>query len=509
MRNRVISLLIVSLLLVSCNVGVTDCVNPVIYSDVADAQTIKVGSIYYLFSSSDYSSRGIPFIQSKDLVHWNPAGNIHDPDYANTPMKCVSTIEKDGMIHVMFYSKVAEQNVLYSTKNIADGNWEVSVLDSSFQSGSLFIDNRKLFFVFVEGDTIQIEELDSNFNPDKASSTAIITSYMSDKEISHPRLYHIGEWYYLLLTEEDDNHYSRQLCGRSEDLFGDYQFKLVLDGSVEPWKKGTARSSLMETSNCEWYAMCSTKIGSYGFGASLQPVTWIDGWPIMGDNSASVESFKVRLKPHPDGGQLFAGDDFSTGELSDSWQIMDRGDTDSWSLTAHPGSLTLYSNRKSIGLNDSESYFIHRVSGGKVNVYSDLYIKDMKPGQYAGVALFQGDNYATMGVHVRKNGKKHFLYQEHVDGKLNIICSDKLLVTSDFISLGLGIYPDSGMVRGLMKYHQYDSSWICFYDTHHPNFNNYENLIGLRVALFNYTTEEVGGSVSIEKIEIANVDEAW
>src|SRR5262245_5937915 len=44
--------------------------NPVIFADYSDPDVIRVGSDYYLVSSSFHSTPGLPILRSPDLVNW-------------------------------------------------------------------------------------------------------------------------------------------------------------------------------------------------------------------------------------------------------------------------------------------------------------------------------------------------------------------------------------------------------------------------------------------------------
>ncbi len=49
--------------------------NPILYSDYSDPDVIRVGSSYYLVSSSFEFVPGIPILKSQDLVHWTIIGH--------------------------------------------------------------------------------------------------------------------------------------------------------------------------------------------------------------------------------------------------------------------------------------------------------------------------------------------------------------------------------------------------------------------------------------------------
>src|SRR3954468_12530955 len=49
--------------------------NPVLYADYSDPDAIRVGSDFYLTSSSFNSIPGLPILHSKDLVNWAIIGH--------------------------------------------------------------------------------------------------------------------------------------------------------------------------------------------------------------------------------------------------------------------------------------------------------------------------------------------------------------------------------------------------------------------------------------------------
>lgn len=44
--------------------------NPVIYADVPDLSIIRVGSTYYMSSTTMHMNPGVPIMKSNDLVNW-------------------------------------------------------------------------------------------------------------------------------------------------------------------------------------------------------------------------------------------------------------------------------------------------------------------------------------------------------------------------------------------------------------------------------------------------------
>ena len=52
--------------------------NPVLFADYSDPDVIRVGSEFYMVSSSFHFMPGIPVLESKDLVNWRIIGHVYD-----------------------------------------------------------------------------------------------------------------------------------------------------------------------------------------------------------------------------------------------------------------------------------------------------------------------------------------------------------------------------------------------------------------------------------------------
>src|SRR5690606_17375291 len=74
-----------------------------------------------------------------------------------------------------------------------------------------------------------------------------------------------------------------QLVLRSKNIYGPYEEKVVLhQGKTEI--NGPHQGALVQTQTGEdWFIHFQDRI-SYGRIAHLQPVSWKDGWPIIGDD---------------------------------------------------------------------------------------------------------------------------------------------------------------------------------------------------------------------------------
>src|SRR5690606_34364047 len=52
--------------------------NPIIWADVPDPSTIRVGDTYYMSSTTMHMNPGVPIMKSKDLVNWEIVNYAYD-----------------------------------------------------------------------------------------------------------------------------------------------------------------------------------------------------------------------------------------------------------------------------------------------------------------------------------------------------------------------------------------------------------------------------------------------
>lgn len=187
-----------------------------------------------------------------------------------------------------------------------------------------------------------------------------------------------------------------------------------------------------------WYMhqlIQNTAIPFQGRPQCLEPVKWVDGWPIIGideDNDGigepvlqynkPIEDFPITAPP--------TDDDFSATNLSPQWEWNHNPRNSHWSLSERPGWLRLKANipvseeiSKGPGGNmwsentatsfpfwrapNTISQRIMGITTGTAVAKFD--ISGMVPGQIAGFVRF-GGVYHMLGISVNDSDKKHLIF---------------------------------------------------------------------------------------------------
>ena len=408
---------------------VTECINPLTYTDVPDPDLIRVGDDYYMISTTMYFCPGAPIMHSKDLVHWEIVSYVYD--YLNDDdvynlrngrnaygrgQWAASLRYVDGTYYALFIANDQGKTYVYKTKDINSSFWERSVIDRPFHDASMLFEDGRLFVVWGNGD-IRIIELEPDGSAIKAGAEEkiIIESprqgYNLRAEGAH--IYHIGDYYYILVIDWPSGGVRTETCWRSKDLYGPYESKVILSGPFDGRGDGVAQGGIIQTQHGDWYAVMFQDHGAVGRIPTLQPVTWVDDWPILGDDTKPVKQFTVNL-PESGENRTWASDEFNykKEELDLVWQWNHKPDNSAWSVTERKGWLRLKTSHIATGVMDARNTLTQRTVGPRC--YSEVLLDaaGMKPGDRAGIIAFQS-NYCTIGVEVAEDGSKSLVAMTH------------------------------------------------------------------------------------------------
>ena len=311
-------------------------VNPLTYTDIPDNDVIRVGDDYYMVSTTMYYCPGAPIMHSKDLVHWRIVNYVYDvledDDVYNLRngknaygkgQWATSLRYENGLYYALFIANDQRKTYVYTTDDIENGTWTRNVIDRPMHDASmLFDDDGRLYLVWGNGE-LYITELE----PD---ASAIKEGGVDTLLISSPRegfglraegahVYHIGDYYYVLEIDWPAGGVRRETCWRSKELLGEYERKVVLEGAFDGRSDGVAQGAIVDTQYGDWYAIMFQDHGAVGRIPTIQPVEWVDGWPVMGDNTVPMKEVTVNLPAYGED-YVWASDEFDSGELALVWQ---------------------------------------------------------------------------------------------------------------------------------------------------------------------------------------------
>ncbi|WP_238917157.1 glycoside hydrolase family 43 protein [Clostridium sp. YIM B02555] len=296
--------------------------NPIISGFYPDPSICRVGEDYYLICSSFEMYPGIPIFHSKDLANWEQIGNALTKDNGfhvefNSMVGGVMapTIRyNNGTFYIINANFCDKGNFIITAKD-PKGTWsephwltDVPGIDASF-----FFDNDGKAYVMGTGDVwdngagvkergIWLAPYDmENFKLAGEPVTIFNSALRGGSAPEAPHIYHIGDYYYLMIAEGGTEHYHAVMVARSKELFGWYEgctANPVMTHRHFGFKApiiNVGHADFVETQNGEWYAvMLASRLidGEYknlGRETFICPVMWEREWPIFSPGTGKLE----------------------------------------------------------------------------------------------------------------------------------------------------------------------------------------------------------------------------
>lgn len=395
--------------------------NPLTYTDIPDPDVIRVRDKYYMISTTMYFCPGAPIMESEDLVHWRIVNYVYDcladddiynlrngRDAYGKGQWAATLRYENGVFYALFIANDQAKTFVYRTDDIVNGQWQVNIIDKPFHDATLLFEDGRVFVVYGNG-TLYITELEPDLSAIKEGGVdqALIESpregYNLRAEGAH--IYHIGEYYYILVIDwPSDPGCRTETCWRSKDLLGPYESKVVLQGKFDGRNDGVAQGAIVETQYGDWYAVMFQDHGAVGRIPTLQPLTWVDGWPVMGDNATPLKDVPVYLKESGED-YVWASDEFDSEKLALVWQWNHKPVDEAWSLTERQGWMRLKTTGIAEDITTARNTLTQRSVGPNCTSEVLLDASGLKPGDRAGICAFQSNNF-SLGVEVAEDGSK-------------------------------------------------------------------------------------------------------
>ncbi len=491
--------------------------NPMIWADVPDPDIIRVGEYYYMVSTTMHLSPGVPVMRSKDLADWEIISYVYDILEENDAYHlaggkhvygkgswAASLRYYEGCFYVCFASLDRKRTYIYHTEEIEKGPWIRSVLEGVYHDPSLFFEEDGRVYLIHGNGEIRITELTQDASSLKQGGTDQIlidmvrSTNLLNSEGSH--FYKIKGTYYLFVIEWPKIGTRRRIqwCYRSETLLGDYEGRVVLNDHFYYGNHGVAQGGIVETPMGDWYGFLFQDHDAVGRIPILLPVTWQEGWPMMGLEGRVPAEIAIRTVDRPST-SIVTEDEFEYEDnvLKLPWQWNHNPDPVLWSLTARPGFLRLTTGSIVPNLLFARNTLSQRTLGPMFTCDTLLDTGGMKPGDYAGIAAFQS-GYGMLGVRVGEDGSKQLILASN-DGSGNPAIEEELPLQREQVALKIKFHFNSGPIQKLILtdtayfYYSYDGRQWTELDYKLPMRYTLDHFMGYRAALFCYATRQTGG----------------
>lgn len=428
--------------------------NPLFYDEFSDPDILRVGDDYYLAGTTMHTVPGLVILHSKDLVNWENISYCFDRfDFDDDAFSLKNHKEiygqgiwapairyANGQFYV-FTNINGKGLQCYTSKDIR-GPWKHHNMKGRIYDLSvLFDDDGKIYAIHGYGEVKCTELKPDMSGPIEETERTIIPEGNAVGEGHH--MYKINGMYYLISTDYRPN--GRTLCSRSKSIWGPYEtititadetfgyhqapltqipkdvkYRIGEDGTKfgipEVDVDATActnihQGGIVEDQSGQWWALLMMDFHSIGRTVTLAPITWKDGWPMLGlegnlgraprtwfkPNVPFVAVAQQQTVPHA---PYQRSEDFNGKTLGRVWQWNHNPDDSKWALK--DGRLRLQS-MPAEQLMWARNSLTQRVIGPTSIATVELYAKGLKDGDVAGLGNI---NVPCSWIGVVKDGNK-------------------------------------------------------------------------------------------------------
>jgi len=428
--------------------------NPILNADYPDVDVEQVGDTYYLIASKQHMAPGMVILESQDMVNWQLVGHVWDrlswdPKYDWDRMDGYSfgTWAGDLAYHngQWFCYQIDFTNGLYmSSAPDLRGPWtepHLMLKRERWTDPAVYFDDERHEAWLVanfgnvsgEGNELRLFKLSWDGRELLDEGTVIHRGMGAEAA----KIYRIdGQWYIFFAqwfrpdprqdpaAAKGDR---KQMVFRSttDRVTGPYELRTVYERG-NGILRSCSQGALMQAPDGSWWythqLIQNCPDPFQGRPQCLQPVTWQDGWPLIGEDvdadgiGEPVLHYRKPILGFPITAPA-TSDEFDAAALGTQWEWNHNPRATHWSLTERPGWLRL---KASVPVGDGGFWkacntISQRIMGtttGEATARFDL--SGMAPGQRAGFVRF-GGVYHLLGVVVDESSARRLFF--NADGQ--------------------------------------------------------------------------------------------
>lgn len=485
--------------------------NPILYTDYSDPDVIRVGNDFYMVASSFCNTPGLPVLHSKDLVNWKMISyvldQINEPGYDYVQHGhgvWAPSIRWHENEFYVYYSMPDEGIFMCKAQNPA-GSWSEPVCVKRAKGWidpcPFWDDDGHAYLVngFAKSRSgiksiLVMSPMSADGTKLLGEEKQIFDGHHTQPTIEGPKIYKRNGYYYILAPAGSVKS-GWQTALRSKNIYGPYEEKIVMmqgDSNVN----GPHQGGWIDTSDGENWFIHFQDVGNAGRVVHLQPMSWQNDWPVIGEDTGEGYGTPVSTWKKPNVGVIYPvespdeSDDFTGESLGLQWQ-WNANHKESWYCMEKPG-LRLFAQKYEGALCDAPHLLLQKWTAPAFFVRISLDVSDMRNGDLAGM-VSQGRFYTALAV----EKKEERLRLVKIDGHIGEEETKEYIaaIKREAINLGMKVEKDG---TGQFFYEDTTGNWQSagdrFYFT--PGY-----WVGVKYGLFaSHIGSDESGSICVGKV---------
>jgi beta-xylosidase len=404
--------------------------NPVLYADYSDPDVCRVGKDYYMVASSFGNTPGLPILHSNDLVNWTLVS------YAIqnlTPEAVFKTMQHGNGVWAPsiryhnneFYIYYGDPDFgIYMTKAkrvtdkwapltlVKEGKGLIDACPFWDEDGRAYVAHGYAGSRAGMKSVLGVFEITTDGTKAITESRLVFDGHPNHSTVEGAKVYKRNGYYYIFAPAGGVKP-GWQLAMRSKNIYGPYEEKMVLaQGKSEI--NGPHQGAWIDTPDGkeDWF-MHFQDLYAYGRVVHLQPMRWVNDWPVMGeDKDGDGCGTPVSSYQKPNVGKTYPvatpleNDEFDGLSLGLQWQWQ-ANNNPLWCFAAgHKGYLRLFA-WEAIGaaksLWDAPALLLQKFPAPNFKATTKLTFSPFKKGERAGLVVM-GQDYAAVTIDSIDNG---------------------------------------------------------------------------------------------------------
>ena len=492
----------------------------IIPADFPDPDIIRVDDTYYMVSTTMHFMPGCVILRSYNLVDWEFASYVFD-QLEETPgqtlqdnkgvygkgMWAACIRHQNGKFYISFVANDTHKTYLFTSEKI-EGPWQKSEIPGFYHDMSLLFDDDGKVYCVSGNMNINLTEMEPDLSGPKAGGINKVIIQDNPENVilgyegSH--IYKINGKYYIFFIHIPKEKMRTEACFVSDKIEGPYTGKDVLCSDLAGWNSGTAQGGLIQANDGNWYSIVFQDHGALGRIPVLVPVKFENDFPVFGNEGITPEVISVTDNRPDYEYQPLYSNDFT----NPAWQWNHIPDKSLIKLDS--STFEVKTGKTCINLTKAQNTLTQRTFTEHCSGNITLDASNLNDGDITGLAALEGE-YGFIGIS-KKEGKFRLIVAEHkipyspwsmgvYDDEEPVITAEKDIDLPE-ITLKADFNLEHG--REQVQFSYYDNKSDKYVDFGEAVKLRYtlDQFVGVRFALFCYSTKISGGSAKFKEFKI-------
>lgn len=405
--------------------------NPVLFADYSDPDVLYHDGEYFLVASSFNATPALPLLRSRDLVNWSLAGhatpNVPGERYAEVRpgegFWAPSLREHRGTFYL--FAPTPDEGIYVLTARHPAGPYSAPRLllagKGLIDPCPLWDDDGRAYLVHAYArsragirDRLRVLPMTEDATSTLGEGKIVFFEPERHPTLEGPKFYKRNGFYYIMAPAGGVPR-GWQVALRSRNVYGPYEDRVVLEQGRTPIN-GPHQGALVDAQDgSSWFVHFQDR-GLYGRVVHLNPVQWVDDWPLLGaaaPDGVRREPVLRHAKPGVPAARIeapVANDEFKAETLNLAWQWQANHRPDFYSLSAAPGFLRLFTlGSEERDLARRPNVLLQKLPARSFEVETAVRLAPDSAGVRAGMVMM-GEHHAALAVESSAEGQRVSLW---------------------------------------------------------------------------------------------------